>query len=516
MSAVCLMLQGTSSNVGKSILAAGLCRLLSRRGFKVAPFKSQNMALNSYVTRGGGEIGRAQAVQAEAAGVEPAVEMNPILLKPKEDMTSQVIVMGTPLSDMGAAEYRRDYVPSALNVVKEALQRLCFRFEVVIIEGAGSPAEVNLRERDIANMEIALMAGAPVLLVADIDRGGAFASIIGTLELLSPGERNLVSGFLINKFRGDLNLLKDGLEFLEGRTGLPVLGVIPYVRDLGIDEEDSVSLLERRDRVENSGGGEFILEIVVLRLPRISNYTDFAPLEAEPDVNLRYVEHVGDIGNPHAVILPGTKSTTADLEFLYSHGLAGRIKELFADGTVLLGICGGFQMMGEELRDPVLTESDKYKLQQGLGIFPMDITYSSPKIARQVEALISSHSSWGDLAGINLEGYEIRHGVSEIKRQDMPSMDLTGGGNREIIGLATRDMAAVGTYLHDLFHNDVFRRRWLNLLRRRKGLPPLKEENTIDSRKRKEEAYDHLADVLEENIDLDRLYKILGVKGANR
>ena len=501
------MIQGTSSNVGKSLLVTGLCRLLYRRGLRVAPFKSQNMALNSYVTADGFEIGRAQGIQAEAAGIKATAELNPILLKPKENMTAQVIVMGRPYDDMSARSYRDDFVPRALEIVKDALWKLRSDYQVIVIEGAGSPAEVNLRERDIANMEIALLAEAPVLLVADIDRGGAFASLIGTMELLAPRERALVSGFIINKFRGDLGLLKPGLDFLEKRTGLPVLGVVPFIKDHGIEEEDSVALMDR----EEKKGIEGLLDIAVIRVPYISNYTDFAPLEAEADVKLRYTDRPAKLGTPDAIILPGTKNTTADLHFLYSSGLADHILKLHAGGVPVVGICGGFQMLGEELSDPEGIESRNLAGTRGLGLLPFSTVFDSRKITRQVRAKVSLHSAWGEMAGLELEGYEIRYGRSRMLK-DLPSIVVLAGGEEELIGAVSPGGNVFGTYLHDLFYNDLFRRRWLNALRARRGLPPLPEgESSLNMRQRREESYDRLASVLSEHLDLERLYQLIGI-----
>lgn len=507
MPAKCIMVQGTSSNVGKSLLVAGLCRLLYRRGLRVAPFKSQNMALNSYITADGFEIGRAQGIQAEAAGIKAAVEMNPILLKPKENMTAQVIVMGRPYDDMSARSYRDDFVPRALEIVKEALWKLRSDYQVIVIEGAGSPAEVNLRERDIANMEIALLAEAPVLLVADIDRGGAFASLIGTMELMAPRERSLVSGFIINKFRGDLGLLKPGLDFLEKRTGLPVLGVVPFIKDHGIEEEDSVALMDRKEEK----GIEGQLDIAVIKVPHISNFTDFAPLEAEMDVKLRYTDRLDKLGTPDAVILPGSENTTADMHFLLSSGLADYILKLYAGGVPVVGICGGFQMLGEELYDPDRIESRNLAGTRGLGLLPVSTVFDSRKITRQVRAKVSLHSAWGEMAGLELEGYEIRYGKSRT-RKDLPSIVALTGGEEELIGLVSPEGDVFGTYLHDLFYNDLFRRRWLNTLRARRGLPPLPEgESSLNIRQRREESYDRLASVLSEHLDLERLYQLIGI-----
>jgi adenosylcobyric acid synthase len=335
MPAKTLMIQGTASSVGKSIIVAGLCRIFRQDGFKVAPFKAQNMALNSFVTREGGEIGRAQAVQAEAAGIEPSVHMNPVLLKPEADNRSQVIVLGKVAKNMKANQYY-SYTPNLLKIIEDSLNRLLSTYDIVVIEGAGSPAEINLKEREIVNMRVAKMANAPVLLAGDIDRGGVFASIIGTLELLTRQERDLIKGFIINKFRGDLKLLKPGLDILEKRTGKPVLGVIPYLRDIGIAQEDSVYLEERQTSSVNG-----TVDVAVIRLPHISNYDDFDPLE-EQGCTVRYVSNISELGNPDLLILPGTKSTIADLIHLQQQGLAQAIIHRAQSGTPVIGICGAY------------------------------------------------------------------------------------------------------------------------------------------------------------------------------
>lgn len=502
----CIMFQGTSSHVGKSVMVAGLCRHFYRAGFRVTPFKSQNMALNSYVTTDGLEIGRAQGVQAEAAGLTATVEMNPILLKPKEDMVAQVIVMGKPYADLSARDYREKYIPQALGIVSKALHILREKNEIVVIEGAGSPAEINLKDRDIVNMQIAFMADAPVILVADIDRGGVFASIIGTLELLTPQERKKVAGFIINKFRGDLSLLKPGLDFLEERTGFPVLGVVPYIKDLGIEEEDSVSLQDKKKNAENPKE----LDIVVIKLPLISNYTDFDPLEAEEDVSLRYIDAQDELGTPDAVIIPGTKNTTADLHFLNSSGLSRQILDLNKRGTSVVGICGGFQMIGEVLHDPEGTEISSLLHIEGLGLLPISTTFLPREITRQVKAKVSSHSAWGELAGLELNGYEIRHGVSDT-HEDMPCIRATAEGKDDMIGFASEDLLVMGTSLHNIFHNDLFRRRWLNTLRVSKGLSPFYSQGLADTKKRREESYDRLASILADSLDMEKLYSIIGI-----
>jgi cobyric acid synthase CobQ len=515
----CLMIQGTSSNAGKSFLATGLCRLFYREGFKVAPFKSQNMSLNSYITQSGGEIAHAQGIQAQAAGVIPTVEMNPILLMPKEKMVSQVIVLGQPLADMNAGEYRNNYVPRGIEVVREALGKLRNEYDLLIIEGAGSPAEINLKEKDIANMKVAFLADAPVILVADIDRGGSFASIIGTLELFSPQERDMVAGFVINKFRGDAQILKPGIDYLEKRTGLPVLGVIPYVSNHGIEEEDSVSIQDRSGSETKKSGkiGKItdLLDIAVIKLPRISNHTDFGPLDAEEDVVLRYVDNKNSLGFPDAIIIPGSKNTTGDLYFLRESGLAGRIMELNARGVPVVGICGGFQMLGRELHDPEGIENQDIQVAEGLGLLPVSTIFTPAKITRRVKARVSSHASWGSCANLELDGYDVRHGKSEIPA-DAPCISIIAppGIEEELIGASSVDLPVWGTYLHDIFHNDLFRRRWLNILRKRAGLRPLAEEGGLEIQKHREQSYDSLAALLREHLDLEKLFKIIGMSSS--
>src|SRR5688572_2632004 len=348
-----LMVQGTASHTGKSTLVTALCRILRQDGYRVAPFKAQNMALNSFVAAEGGEIGRAQALQAEAAGLDPSIDMNPILLKPEADARSQVIVAGRSIGSMAAGEYQRRKL-ELWPTVTAALDRLRARYDVVVAEGAGSPAEINLQHADLANMRVARHAQAPVLLVGDIDRGGVFASLLGTLELLEPGDKSLVRGFAINKFRGDPAILAPGLDFLVERTGVPMLGVIPYIKDLDLPEEDSLAFDEVMQRTRASDA----VEIAVIRLPRIANFDEFAPLAAEPAVHLRYVERADELGQPDFVIIPGTKTTVADLEWLRTSGLAEGLIRLVDRGTPIMGICGGYQMLGRTIRDPHGSESD--------------------------------------------------------------------------------------------------------------------------------------------------------------
>ncbi len=379
-----VMFQGTSSNVGKSVLAAAFCRIFYQDGYRVAPFKAQNMALNSFVTKDGGEMGRAQVVQAQAAGIEPDVIMNPVLLKPTGNSCSQVIVLGKPVGNLSAQEYHLKYNTTALDVVQNSLERLSWENEIVVIEGAGSPAEVNLKDRDIVNMRVAKLADAPVFLVADIDRGGALAAVVGTLELLYPDERPYVKGIVINKFRGDIKLLQPALDFLEEKTGVPVLGVVPYYTDFSIPEEDSVVLEERQNL---SAGNAEKLDIAVLSIPRISNFTDFDPLAAEPDVNLRYVQDAAGLGAPNLIILPGSKNTSEDLQFLWETGLAREVVRLAGAGTAVMGICGGYQMLGRMIHDPDQTESSRGSVP-GLGLLDIETTFLAEKVTLQVKGRV--------------------------------------------------------------------------------------------------------------------------------
>ena len=352
------MLQGTASDVGKSLLTTALCRILHQDGYSVAPFKSQNMSLNSYITPDGKEIGRAQGMQADACKIVATTNMNPILLKPTREMSSQVVVHGKPYKDLDARAYREHYLPIAETIVKDALAQLRSQHEVVIIEGAGSPAEINLKDRDIVNMRLAAWADAPVILVADIDRGGVFASVVGTMAILEPQERDRVCGIIINKFRGDVTLLQPGIDWLEERIGKPVLGVIPYLQGLTLEDEDSLSLDDKLGQ-GNQPARPDQLDIVVIRLPRISNFTDIDPLLHETDVHVRYVSAVREFGSPDVVLIPGSKNTIADLQYLQQSGLADQIIGYAAHGGRIVGICGGYQMLGERLLDPHGIESDK-------------------------------------------------------------------------------------------------------------------------------------------------------------
>lgn len=504
------MLQGTSSNVGKSVLAAALCRIFKQDGYSVVPFKSQNMALNSFVTRDGGEMGRAQVVQAEAAGISPAVEMNPILLKPTGNASSQVIVLGKPVANMGASEYHLDFNMTALGIIEKCLCKFHQDYEVIVIEGAGSPAEVNLKPRDIANMRVAKMAQAPVLLVADIDRGGALASVVGTLELLDPDERRLVAGIIINKFRGDISLLQPAVDFLEEKTGKPVLGIVPYFKDFRVPEEDSVVLETRKTEAQAKD-----LDIAVIALPRISNFTDFDALEDEPDVGIRYVTQPQELGSPDLIVIPGSKNTIEDLLFLHETGLSAKIKSLVGKGVPAIGICGGYQILGEKLLDPQHTESLIPEIE-GLGLIPMETTFVADKVTCQVTAT-SLGSGWfltGFSQDEQLIGYEIHMGRTRLRAGVKPAFLIKQRSGRAVNitdGAVSEDGQVLGTYIHGIFDNDSLRRHILNKLRARKGLQHLAPQvNSFTSLRQRD--YDRLAQVVRESLNMPRIYEIMGLE----
>lgn len=490
-----LMFQGTSSHVGKSILTTALCRIFFREGKKVAPFKAQNMALNSFVTADGLEMGRAQVAQAEAANILPEVEMNPVLLKPTGNSTSQVIIFGKPVGVMSAADYHKNFSLKAFDAVKDAIKNLSEKFDTIVIEGAGSPAEVNLKSHDIVNMRVAKFLNAPVILVADIDRGGALASIVGTLELLDDDEKNLVKGLVINKFRGDKNLLMPAVDFLENKTKKPVLGIIPYIEKIGIDDEDSVSLDEKMERWKD--GKMESIKIAVIRLGKISNFTDFDSLAGEPDVNLFYAKNPGELDDADLIILPGSKNTSEDLIFLRENNFAEKILSLAKKNIPVVGICGGFQMLGEKIFDPNKTESNFSELD-GLKLLPIETTFSENKFTKQIILpeidfdFLGSH-----IHAENLVGYEIHSGITKEKNS---ALRVTYYALNSVFG----------TYVHGIFDNDKFRRDILNLIREKKNLPPLEVTRNIFAEKQKN--YDRLAEVVRENLNMDLLRKIMTEK----
>jgi len=501
MTAKTIMIQGTASSVGKSIVVAGLCRIFRQNGFRVAPFKAQNMALNSFVTREGGEIGRAQAVQAEAAGIEASVHMNPILLKPEADARSQVIVRGKVLKTLEASQYY-GYTPRLLKIIEDSLNHLRSVYDVIVIEGAGSPVEINLKAREIVNMRIARMARSPVLLVADIDRGGVFASIIGTMALLTKQERTLIKGFIINKFRGDLTLLRPGLDMLEKRTGKLVLGVIPYVRNLRLAQEDSVYLDERQNT--DPGG---MLDVAVMRLPHTSNYDDFDPLEHQ-GCTVRYVSNPNQIGNPDLLVIPGTKNTVADLIYLKETGLAPRIIELAQSGVPTIGICGGYQILGEKILDPDRVESNQNKIA-GLGLLKVTTLFDNNKTTTQVRARIQTDRGlFQGLKNLDVTGYEIHMGHTEDSHRPTLRVIETPLGKVDYTdGYVSDNGLIFGTYLHGLFHNTEFTRCFLSHLRQLRGLPVV-ETMPVNQ----QQTYDKLADIIRNNLDMTKVYETIGCK----
>jgi adenosylcobyric acid synthase len=482
-----IMVVGTTSHAGKSLMTAALCRILSRRGWRVAPFKGQNMALNSYVTPNGGEIGYAQAVQAWAAGISPMIEMNPILLKPQGDMTSQVILKGKAVGKVSAADYYEQYFELGWQAIEESLQRLAAEFDLIICEGAGSPAEINLKHRDLTNMRVAKHLNAATLLVVDIDRGGAFAHVVGTLELLEPEERALIRGVVINKFRGQRSILEPGIKWLEERTGIPVIGVIPWI-DQVFPAEDSLDLLDRKSYKSQSD-----LNIVVIRLPRISNFTDFDPLESEPTVTVKYLSPKQDLGHPDAVIIPGSKTTIADLIVLQKTGMAEAIKNYAAAGGTVLGICGGYQMLGQHIADPEGIEGEEGRFQ-GLGLLPIKTVITGNKIARARQV-----TSNFPQVGLPVAGYEIHQGRSRLVETEadsyQPLFDDTG------LGMVDNCQSILGMYLHGIFDNGPWRRAWLNRLRQQRGLQSL-PTGVSNYREERERILSSLAATVEAHLDL--------------
>jgi cobyric acid synthase CobQ len=487
-----LMVQGTSSNAGKSVLTAALCRILRQDGIKVAPFKAQNMSLNSFVTAQGEEMGRAQVLQALACGLAPQARMNPVLLKPCSDTGSQVIVMGKPVGNMRVREYV-SFKPEAFEAAKAAYDSLACEFDAVILEGAGSPAEVNLKAHDMVNMAMATHAGARVLLVGDIDRGGVFAALAGTMELLSQAERALVGGYVLNRFRGDPSLLEPAHSFMLELTAKPVLGVIPNIGDLGLPEEDSVSF--KADGFSSTEPRD--LDIAVIDLPHISNFTDFDALALEPDVALRVVRRQEDLGSPDALILPGSKNTLSDLAKLRQNGLARALGELY--DCEIVGVCAGLQMLGERITDPHGLESDR-GVELGLGLLAIETELMPDKILAQSTA---RHSP----SGLELCGYEIHHGITRVlkdARDDLSVLAVRPDGQPVAWG---RPGQVWGTYLHGVFDSGGFRRWWLNCLRAKKGLAPLEPKTGYGL----DAALDRLAAIVRDNLDMKAIYALLGL-----
>lgn len=495
MSVQSVMFQGTASDVGKSWLAAAVCRILANQGKKVAPFKSQNMALNSFITDTGDEMGRAQVYQAEAARVKPDVRMNPILLKPSTDQDSQVIVMGKVLTDMDAASYYQ-FKPQLIPQIMEAYNGLAKENDVVILEGAGSPAEINLNDNDIVNMGMARRADSPVILVADIDKGGVFASIYGTIKLMPPADQQRIKGIIINKFRGDKTLLESGNKMIEKLTGIPVIGVLP-MSDIDIDEEDSVSLT-RKPRQKEAGKA---LDVAVIDLDKISNFTDIHSLEIQPDVSVRYVVKAEEVGTPDLLILPGSKNTNEDLAALKQNGLAKEILRAHHDGSMVIGICGGYQILGRTLRDPEGIESPIGE-QAGLGLLDTATVFNDKKTTTQAVAKRKNYT---------LIGYEIHMGTTKLGLNATPFSTIwmtNGQAEQREDGAVNSDGSVIGTYLHGIFDNPYWTRHLLNKIRIAKGLAPLVNTN-ISISEYKDQQYEKLAQLFEDNVDMEKFEQIL-------
>jgi adenosylcobyric acid synthase len=504
-----IMVLGTSSHVGKSLLTTALCRIFAQRGYTVAPFKSQNMSLNSAATVEGLEIGRAQALQAEAAGIAPSVHMNPILIKPSGDCSSQVIVRGKIWGQISAVDYHQRRVEELMPLVRESYQTLASNHQVIVLEGAGSPAEINLKQHDIVNMRMAAMADAPCLLVGDIDRGGVFASLLGTIELLEPEERERIRGFCINKFRGDLSLLAPGLRMMEERLNKPCLGVVPYLPALALEEEDSVGL----PPVARSGWGpkqntlDRPLRIAVIALPSFSNFTDFDSLRAEPSVDLRFFRSADFLTNADIVILPGSKQTMSDLEWLLAQRF-DRAVHLHAKTGLVVGICGGMQMLGEELVDPEGME--RQGRMSGLGLLPIRTEMQAGKVTRLCSGVIQSHSLFGQTVRENaIAGYEIHIGKTLYQDNAEPFATLTSG---EPDGCTSTDRRVLGTYLHGIFDHDGFRHHFLTAARTFFQLAPPASFNPWTTQR--EESLDRLARQVSTSLDMHRIFDWVGLKYA--
>ncbi len=490
-----LMIQGTMSNAGKSLIAAGLCRVFKQDGFKVVPFKAQNMALNSFITREGLEMGRAQVVQAEAAGVEPSVLMNPILLKPTTDMGSQIIVNGEVFGQLSAKDYfaqKRQLLPEVL----KAYHTLSEQNDAIIIEGAGSPVEINLKDNDVyVNMDMARAAKAPVLLVGDIDRGGVFAQLYGTVELLTAEERAMVKGVIINKFRGDRSILDPGIRQLEDLIRIPVVGVVPWVK-LDIDDEDSLS-----ERLQN--GAASLVDIAVVRLPRLSNFTDFRALEGIDGVSVRYISSTRQFGEPDLVILPGTKNTMADLLWMRQNGLEAKIKRFADQGGAVLGICGGYQMLGEKLSDPYGVEQGGS--MRGLGLLPVSTVFTQEKTRTRVEGVFGDlQGIFSGLSGKHFEGYEIHMGISA---NDTPIIHMTDSITGSIRQDGCRKGNVYGSYVHGILDGDEAAEAIISALAEKKGVDP-SDLGKVSGEEHKQRQYDLLADTLRKNMDMNLVYRI--------
>ena len=499
-----IMLQGTASNVGKSIITTGLCRIFKQDGYNVIPFKSQNMALNSFITKEGLEMGRAQVSQAEACGIDPIADMNPILLKPNGNNKSQVIVRGKVVGDMSSKEYH-EYKLQLTEVLGDIFEEFEEKYDVVVMEGAGSCAEINLMERDISNMGMAEIANAPVIIIGDIDRGGVFASLAGTMLLLPDEYKKRVKGVIINKFRGRKELLDSGIKMLEDIIKVPVLGVLPYT-DIKIEEEDSVTT--RFKQKINKGD----IHIEVVRTPHMSNFTDFNIFETQEDVSLRYVDFGESFGDPDIVIIPGTKSTIDDLMFLRKNGLENQIKELHRRGKLIIGICGGYQMLGKVLKDPYHVENDLEEVE-GIGLLDVETTFEMEKTTTQVKAILDEnfHGYLENLSGKEVSGYEIHMGITKRNENSNNFVTVKQKLEQKVnyqVGSVNKECNVFGTYLHGIFDDIDFTRTILNNIRKMKNLEPI-ESNVKSFKEFKNQQYDKLADYLREHLDMEKIYEIM-------
>lgn len=494
-----IMVIGTASHVGKSVITTALCRIFRQDGLAVAPFKVQNISRNSAVTPDGREISRAQAAQAEAAGIAPNAHMNPILLKPTDVHTCQVIVQGQAWADQSAASYMQSCKEELWEKAQESFHYLAQRFSVIVMEGAGSPVEMNLKSRDLANMRAAEMADAHVILVADIERGGVFASVMGTLQLLEAHERRRIIGIIINKFQGDPSLFDAGVQFLQDHTGIPVLGVLPYIPHLAIDEEDSLGLDSPRYMAQHTGG----LRIAIIPLPHIANFTDIDALFWEKEVDPYFARRPQDLEDADGIIIPGTKNTMEDLLWLHREGWAERLNQRRSQGCPMLGICGGYQMMGQVVRDPKSMESP-HPEALGLGWIPMETTLIWPKQTRWVQGFLADPAD-----SLPISGYEIHMGRTTPLSESHPLAKIrsTSESDWRLEGAVLDEMAVVGTYLHGILDNQEFRERWLNRIRQHVGLDAMSSTVSVDDMR--ERAYDRLATVVRGHIRLDVVYQAL-------
>lgn len=485
------MIQGATSDAGKSFVVTALCRIFSDKGWNVTPYKSQNMSNNSYVTRDGEEIGRAQGVQAEAARVEPQVYMNPILLKPRSNCKSEIILMGKVYTPPNSDHFYRDFRRTkGLETVRSSLKMVAEHHDLVVIEGAGSPAEINLNQDEIVNMRVAKEADVPVFLVVDIDRGGMFAHVVGTLDLLGE-DRHRVKGIIINKFRGDISLLTDGLDWLEKRTGVKVVGVIPYEETAYIESEDSLSM--RFPKGENRP-----IQIGLIPLQRVSNYTDLEIFNYEKDVTVQLLHHEDDIERMDAIVIPGTKSTLDDLQGMMDSGFAEKIKAFHAGGGFVAGICGGYQMLGKTIRDPEQVDRKGGGEIKGLGLLEAYTTFKTKKSVQQVKGHLYQEPEQ------LISGYEIHFGKTQCCYSDDFKPLFSLDGNPE--GMVSWDGRLMGSYLHNIFHNDRFRQNWLNAIRKKKGVNP---HSMVDTSELKEKSYSYIAQMVEKALDMDYIYELL-------